>query len=95
MSRSITFAEAMTALIALLILPIFPAFAQFTGGGAQATNWVVELMTPIIPLGCVVVALLAFAGRINWLWFASACVGTILFFGRDQVVSMIRGWFGV
>jgi len=81
-------------LAGLYVLQVSPAFAQFTGTGTQATNWVVELLTPIIPLAVAVIGILAWTGRVNWAWFVGAIVGTILFFGRDQVVSMLRSWTG-
>lgn len=88
--------RALTAamLAGMCALQMSPAFAQFTGTGTQATNWVVELLTPIIPLAVAVIGILAWTGRVNWSWFIGAIVGTILFFGRDQVVSMLRGWTG-
>lgn len=78
----------------MLALQASPAWAQFTGAGTQATNWAVQLLTPLIPLGCIVVAIGCFVGRINWMWFGGALLGTALFFGRDQVISMFRGWVG-
>lgn len=88
--------RALTAvlLVGLCAIQMSPAFAQFTGTGTQATNWVVELLTPLIPLAVAVVGILAWTGRINWAWFVGAIVGTILFFGRDQVVSLLRGFTG-
>lgn len=88
--------RALTAamLAGLCALQMSSAFAQFTGTGTQATNWVVELLTPIVPLAVAVIGILAWTGRVNWGWFIGAIVGTILFFGRDQVVSMLRGWTG-
>jgi glycerol-3-phosphate acyltransferase PlsY len=95
MNRSTASSVVFAMTIAVLIAPFMPAFAQFTGGGAQATSWVVELLTPLIPLACIGVAVFAWMGRVNWGWFAAACVGTILFFGRDQFVSLVRSWFSV
>lgn len=90
-NRAVTF-----ALLAILCsLQASPAFAQFTGTGQQATNWVVQLLTPLLPLACVVVAVSCFMGKINWLWFGGALLGTALFFGRDQVVSLFRSFVGV
>lgn len=89
-SRAVTF----MLYVGVLALQAAPAFAQFTGTGSQATNWVVQLITPLIPLACVAVAIGCYIGKINWAWFGAAVVGTALFFGRDQVVSMFRGWVG-
>lgn len=95
MSVNTTRAVTLVTLIGVLAMQASPALAQFTGGGTAATNWVVALLTPVIPLACVVVGGLAWTGRVNWAWFVGALAGTVLFFGRDQVVSMFRSWFGV
>lgn len=79
---------------ALVALYATPAFAQFTGAGTQATNWVVQLFTPIVPLAVAVVGILCLTGRVNWGWFMGGLIGVALFFGRDQVVSMFRSWLG-
>lgn len=89
-NRAVSFA----LIAALCAMQATPAFAQFTGAGTQATNWVVQILTPIIPLAVAVVGVLAWTGRVNWGWFVGAIVGTALFFGRDQVVTMFRGWTG-
>jgi len=78
----------------LLAVQATPAFAQFTGAGTQATNWVVQLLTPVVPLAVAVVGVLCLTGRVNWGWFMAGLIGVALFFGRDQVVSMFRGWLG-
>ncbi len=94
MSIKTSRALAAAMLAGLCVLQVSPAFAQFTGTGSQATNWVVEFLTPVIPLAVAVIGILAWTGRVNWAWFIGAIIGTILFFGRDQVVSMLRGWTG-
>jgi type IV secretion system protein VirB2 len=78
----------------LLALRASPALAQFTGAGTQATNWFVQLLTPIVPLAVAAVGILCLTGRVNWGWFLGGVLGTALFFGRDQVVSMFRSWVG-
>jgi type IV secretory pathway VirB2 component (pilin) len=78
----------------LFAIQTAPAFAQFTGAGTQATNWFVQLLTPIVPLAVAAVGILCLTGRVNWSWFMAGLIGVALFFGRDQVVSMFRGWLG-
>jgi type IV secretory pathway VirB2 component (pilin) len=87
-------AIAAALFVSLFALQLTPAVAQFTGAGTQATSWVVQLFTPLVPLAVAVVGIMALAGRVNWGWFVAGLVGTALFFGRDQVVSMFRGWLG-
>jgi type IV secretion system protein VirB2 len=95
MSDSVQRAITFMLCASLLVLPGSPAYAQFTGAGAQATNWFVQLITPVIPLAVAVVGIFCFIGRINWAWFVGAIIGCALFFGRDQVVTMFRGWLAV
>jgi type IV secretory pathway VirB2 component (pilin) len=78
----------------VLALQMSPALAQFTGTGTQATTWLVQLATPFVSLAVAVVGLACLSGRVNWLWFGAAIVGCALFFGRDQVVSLFRGFVG-
>lgn len=95
MNNSATRAASLTLLAVLCTLQAPPAIAQFTGAGTQATNWFVQLITPLVPLACAAVGIACFTGKVNWAWFLAALCGTALFFGRDQVVSMFRGWLGV
>jgi type IV secretory pathway VirB2 component (pilin) len=94
MSNSTQRALTFVLYASLLALQVSPTFAQFTGAGTQATNWFVQLITPIVPLAVAAVGILCFTGRVNWGWFVGGLLGTALFFGRDQVVSMFRGWLG-
>jgi type IV secretory pathway VirB2 component (pilin) len=94
MKISSTRALALVLVVGLVALQTSPALAQFTGTGTQATNWVVQLLTPLFPLGVAVVGIMCLTGRVNWAWFAAGICGCALFFGRDQVVSMFRGWVG-
>ena len=89
-NRAVTF----VLLTGVLASQASPAFAQFTGTGTAATNWVVQIVQPLIALAVAVVGVLCLTGRVNWPWFLAAIIGVALFFGRDQVVSLIRGWVG-
>lgn len=95
MNNTAARAASLALLAVLCMLHVSPAFAQFTGAGTQATNWFVQLITPLVPLACAAVGIACFTGKVNWAWFVAALCGTALFFGRDQVVSMFRGWLSV
>jgi type IV secretory pathway VirB2 component (pilin) len=88
-------AIATVLLVSLFVFQASPAVAQFTGTGNQATHWVVQVLTPFFALGVAVAGILSLTGRVNWAWFGAAVIGCGLFFGRDQVVSLIRGFLGV
>ncbi len=95
MSSTATRAANLALFAVLCSLQVSPALAQFTAAGTQATNWFVQLITPLVPLACAVVGIACLTGKVNWSWFLAAVLGTGLFFGRDQVVSMFRGWLSV
>ncbi len=94
-NKNLTFAFA--ALLSLLYL--FPEFAHaanpFSGGAATAKSDILAIVTPIAGIALIAVGLLAWFGKISWWWLAGLVVGIVLVFGNDQVVSWIRGWFGV
>lgn len=87
-------AAIIVFLAVICALQVSPASAQFTGAGVQATSWVVQLFTPLVPMACAVAGILCLTGRVNWGWFAGALIGCALFFGRDQVVTLFRSWVG-
>lgn len=92
MNRNPNRITAYVLMAGLLALQMSPALAQFTQAGTQGTNWVVQVLTPVISLAVGVVGILCLTGRIPWGWFLGAVIGIGLFFGRDQIVSLVRGW---
>lgn len=87
-------AVTVVLLTVFLALQVEPAFAQFTGAGTSATAWFIQLATPIVSLIVAIIGLAALSKNMHWGWGVFAVVGIIIFFGRDQVVTMVRGWAG-
>lgn len=89
----------MTTFAVLFLMCFVPelAFAQspFTGGAAQAKTDIIAIIAPIAGIAVIAVGLLAWFGKISWMWLVGLIVGIVLVFGNDQVVTWIRGWFGV
>lgn len=89
----------ITTLAVLFLMCFLPelAFAQspFTGGAAQAKTDIIAIIAPIAGIAVIAVGLLAWFGKISWMWLVGLIVGIVLVFGNDQVVTWIRGWFGV
>lgn len=85
------------AAVALLAAIAPAAFAQvpFAAGSAMLTADVLALVTPIAGLALIAVGVVAWFGKISWMWFAGLVVGILLVFGNQQIVSWIRGMFGV
>jgi type IV secretion system protein VirB2 len=84
-------------LAALLWLPGF-AFAQaspfMTGATALQTN-ILAWLTPVAIILVMVLGGMAMANRISWGWCIAAILGIAISFGAPQIVTWVRGMFGV
>ncbi len=85
------------ALAALLVSQ--PAFAQatspfLTGATALESN-ILAWLTPVAIILVMVLGGMAMANRISWGWCLGAILGIAIAFGAPQVVSWVRGMFGV
>jgi type IV secretion system protein VirB2 len=86
----------------LAILALLPglALAQtstspfLTGATALQTN-ILAWLTPIAVILVMVLGAMAMANRISWGWCITAVVGIALAFGAPQIVTWVRGLFGV
>ena len=85
------------ALAILLALPT-PAFAQaspfLTGATALESN-ILAWLTPIAVILVMVLGAMAMANRVSWGWCIAAILGIAIAFGAPQIVSWVRGMFGV
>ncbi len=75
-----------------------PAFSQaspfLTGATALETN-ILAWLTPIAIILVMVLGGMAMANRISWGWCVGAILGIAIAFGAPQIVSWVRGMFGV
>ena len=85
------------SLVAAIVLSQ-PAFAQtspfLTGATALETN-ILAWLTPIAIILVMVLGGMAMANRISWGWCIGAILGIAIAFGAPQIVSWVRGMFGV
>ncbi|MFZ0501355.1 MAG: TrbC/VirB2 family protein [Steroidobacteraceae bacterium] len=90
-------ALAIALLLALLTLSQ-PAFAQtspfLTGATALESN-ILAWLTPVAIILVMVLGGMAMANRISWGWCIGAILGIAIAFGAPQIVSWVRGMFGV
>ena len=93
--RRSTMSAAMLAV--LLWLPA-SAFAQaspfMTGATALQTN-ILAWLTPVAIILVMVLGGMAMANRISWGWCIAAIMGIAISFGAPQIVTWVRGMFGV
>jgi type IV secretion system protein VirB2 len=87
---------ALSLAVALILPP--PAFAQtspfLTGATALESN-ILAWLTPIAVILVMVLGGMAMASRLSWGWCIGAILGIAIAFGAPQVVSWVRGMFGV
>lgn len=74
------------------------AFAQaspfMTGATALQTN-ILAWLTPIAVILVMVLGGMAMANRMSWGWCIGAILGIAIAFGAPQIVTWVRGMFGV
>lgn len=85
---------AVTLLLSFLSSAAMAA-SPFTSGSTTLTADILAIVTPIVGLAVIAVGVLAWFGKIAWIWFAGLVVGIVLVFGNAQIVTWIRGLFGV
>jgi type IV secretion system protein VirB2 len=89
--------QSSAALAALLTVPTL-ALAQaspfMTGATALQTN-ILAWLTPIAIILVMVLGAMAMANRISWGWAIAAILGIAIAFGAPQIVTWVRGMFGV
>jgi type IV secretion system protein VirB2 len=84
--------------VLLLALPV-AAFGQaaspfMTGATALQTN-ILAWLTPIAIILVMALGGMAMANRMSWGWCFGAILGIAIAFGAPQIVTWVRGMFGV
>jgi type IV secretion system protein VirB2 len=83
---------AMTMCVPELALAQASPF--MTGASAIQTN-VLAWLTPIAIILIMVLGGMAMANRMSWGWCIGAILGIAIAFGAPQIVTWVRGMFGV
>ena len=85
------------ALAAVVLVPQL-AFAQaspfLTGANSLQSN-ILAWLTPVAVILIMVLGGMAMANRISWGWCIGAIIGIAIAFGAPQIVTWVRGMFGV
>jgi type IV secretion system protein VirB2 len=85
------------ALVLLMCAPDL-AMAQtspfMTGASALQTN-ILAWLTPVAIILVMVLGGMAMANRMSWGWCIGAILGIAIGFGAPQIVTWVRGMFGV
>jgi type IV secretion system protein VirB2 len=93
--------SSVLRVIAISTVLVFPQFvlAQstspfLTGANSLQTN-ILAWLTPVAIILIMVLGAMAMANRMSWGWCIGAILGVAISFGAPQIVTWIRGMFGV
>jgi type IV secretion system protein VirB2 len=96
-TRTLRTRQRAAAAAALQVMPVL-ALAQsspfMTGASALQTN-ILAWLTPIAVILVMVLGAMAMANRMSWGWCIGAILGIAIAFGAPQIVTWVRGMFGV
>ncbi len=97
MRRPSWFALSTLLLVALISAPDL-ALAQaspfMTGATSLQTN-ILAWLTPVAIILVMILGGMAMANRMSWGWCIGAILGIAIAFGAPQIVTWVRGMFGV
>ncbi|MDM0049753.1 TrbC/VirB2 family protein [Variovorax sp. J22R115] len=86
---------AVLAAVVALAPELAAAGSPFATGANATQSQLVAILTPLAAVAVMVSGVMAWFGRISWFWMVGVMLGTVLVFGGPQIVSWIRGMFGV
>jgi type IV secretion system protein VirB2 len=91
-SRCARASATLMLLVPQLVLAQASPF--LTGATALQTN-ILAWLTPIAVILVMVLGAMAMANRMSWGWCLGAIMGIAIAFGAPQIVTWVRGMFGV
>jgi type IV secretion system protein VirB2 len=84
----------VAGLLAVPSLALAQASPFLTGATSLQTN-ILAWLTPVAIILVMVLGAMAMANRLAWGWCIGAILGIAIAFGAPQIVSWVRGMFGV
>jgi type IV secretion system protein VirB2 len=81
-------------LLAVCALACAQSSPFMTGATALQSN-ILAWMTPIAVILVMALGAMAMANRMSWGWCIAAIIGIAIVFGAPQIVTWVRGMFGV
>ena len=75
--------------------PVVAQTSPFLTGATALQSNILAWLTPIAIILVMVLGAMAMANRIAWGWCIGAILGIAIAFGAPQIVTWVRGMFGV
>jgi type IV secretion system protein VirB2 len=87
----------LMTLAGMLLWPVLGAAqaSPFLTGATALEGNVLAWLTPVAVILVMALGAMAMANRMSWGWCFGAILGIAIAFGAPQIVSWIRGMFGV
>lgn len=82
-------------IIALPDLAFAQAASPFLTGATSLQTNILAWLTPVAIILVMVLGGMAMANRMSWGWCIGAILGIAIAFGAPQIVTWVRGMFGV
>jgi type IV secretion system protein VirB2 len=100
LERSAGLTRAGWMMLACLLAVLGPdlALAQtspFSTGAAAANTSILQILTPVAVIAVMALGVAAWFNRVSWGYAIAGCLGIVLVFGAQQIVTWVRGMFGV
>ncbi len=92
--RRLALQAGLMAAAALPQLAAAQSSPFLTGATALQSN-ILAWLTPIAVILVMLLGAMAMANRMSWAWCIGAILGIAIAFGASQIVSWVRGMFGV
>jgi len=80
---------------AFLLPDLALAQSPFASGASAAQTNILTILTPIAVIAVMALGVAAWFNKISWGWGVAGIVGIVLVFGAPQIVTWVRGMFGV
>jgi type IV secretion system protein VirB2 len=91
---NLALAAALAAMVFAPGLALAQASPFLTGASSLQTN-ILAWLTPVAIILVMVLGGMAMANRLSWGWCLGAILGICIGFGAPQIVTWVRGLFGV
>src|SRR5215469_4962994 len=94
--RGVAASRTMTTIALLIpVVALGQATSPFMTGATSLQTNILAWLTPIAIILVMVLGAMAMANRMSWGWCIGAILGIAIAFGAPQIVTWVRGMFGV
>lgn len=93
--NNLALASLLAALAALVPDAAFAQASPFMTGATSLQTNILAWLTPVAIILIMILGGMAMANRMSWGWCIGAILGIAIAFGAPQIVTWVRGMFGV